>query len=185
MASAAADTDSAAIPASQPATTPRRGRPPASNTLQHHPPGHADYPLHDWSVTVAVRGGDVPTSWLHRMKAYAQAKAECGCFATELGGRLKRLHVQGMLRIRSVRSEAYKDVLKKDIVAFIPIQRGSGGTVAVSPFGETQAWLPMLGYIQKDQSLGHYELAVHNVSDSDLRQVSTPVPVHRGTGGHT
>ena len=140
-------------------------------TCKHHPPGHADYPLHDWSVTVAVRGRDVPTSWLQRMKAYAESKAECGCFATELGGRLKRLHIQGMLRLRSVTSEAYKDVLKKDIVAFVPIQRGSGGTVAVSPFGETQAWIPMLGYIQKDIRLGHYELAVHNISESDLRQV--------------
>lgn len=127
------------------------------------------YPVSEWSVTVAVRGNNVPESWLTRMKHYAVAKCIAGAFALEAGGRQQRLHVQGVMRLRLETTTLAISVLKEDIKRFVPIQRGSGGTVAVNPLQEGQTWTYMLGYVQKDEGTAHYRLEVHQVSQEDLR----------------
>ena len=104
------------------------------------------------------------------MHSYAQAYGIAAGFAMEAGGRDARLHVQGLLRIRMETTTVASTALKKHIKQFIPIQRGSRGTVAAQPLSQGQSWDHMLGYIQKDSGLAHYRLLVHNISDEDLQR---------------
>jgi hypothetical protein len=133
-------------------------------------PGSELYPVTEWIVTVSVRDGHVPSSWLNRMYDYAVAHGIAGAVAMEVGGRHARPHVQGLLRIRMDTTSTATVALRNHIKQFIPVQRGSQGTVMVNPLSGSQSWDHMLVYVQKDYGLAHYQLRTHNVSEEDLQR---------------
>ncbi|KAK9832011.1 hypothetical protein WJX84_000553, partial [Apatococcus fuscideae] len=154
----------------------RGGRPPTRPAAQRVaraqrlPPGTQGLPVNHWSVTIAVRGGDVPSGWADRAASWGVSFCEKYAMSFELGGRIRRLHLQGCIQIRSNRDEAYAAVLVKHLKTYIPILPGAGGTVSFVPFGDTQTWSGMLGYVQKDAGQGHYELRTHAISDAELAE---------------
>jgi hypothetical protein len=133
-------------------------------------PGNTLYPVTEWSWTISVRNGHVPTSWLQRSCDYAAAYGIAGAFSLEAGGRHARLHVQGVLRIRMEATATGESSLRNHVKSFIPILRGSAGHVAIKPLQHGQTWDYMLGYVQKDTGTAHYRMLKHNVSDEDLER---------------
>ena len=99
------------------------------------------------------------------------AKFSAAFFALEVGGRQKRLHIQGCARCRAPlpcagRAEDGGKRLQFEIKQFIPIPPGDNAMITIKPFGEQQTWDAMLGYCQKDSGTGHY------------RYVAIGVPAH-------
>ena len=60
----------------------------------------------------------------------------------------------------------------KHIKKHLHVERGTGGMVTVKPFAEGQKWSEMLGYIQKDMGKSTFSIVTHNVTDTELAQVS-------------
>jgi hypothetical protein len=84
------------------------------------------------------------------MHNYVGLFGASGAFALEAGGRQKRLHCQGVMKVRMMPNEEGVKTMVNHIKAYIPIVRGSAGTVVCKPLEVGQSWTYMLGYIQKD-----------------------------------
>ena len=78
------------------------------NMGQRPKPGSSAWSTHyRYSVTIAVKGGHVPTSWLERAHDYIQRFCKAGAFSTETGGRKDRLHLQGCLEMRGLATDEF------------------------------------------------------------------------------
>ena len=60
-----------------------------------HEPGHVDYPVNVFSVTIAIKLEDVPTFYLRIALEFMHLFCLAGLFAYERGGRHGRGHLQG------------------------------------------------------------------------------------------
>ena len=67
------------------------------------------------------------------METYSRLFGIASLFALEVGGRVRRMHVQGVLRCRCMANEEGKRILNDHSKAFMPIPRGSGGYVGCKP----------------------------------------------------
>ena len=91
--------------------------------------GDTNQPITEWSITLGKRQSDVPRGWLNRMETYSRLFGIASLFALEVGGRVRRMHVQGILRCRCMANDEGKKILNDHIKAFMPVPRGSGGYV--------------------------------------------------------
>ena len=173
--------------------TAARNRTPLLN------PGDPSLPVTEWSITVVERGTHIPSVWLRRVHEWFQHFALAGSCSIEAGGRNGYLHVQAVGRIRMMADEAGRKTLRQHIKSFIPVQHGSGalrfgrspwnvtllpllklllsgllcytgGTIDAKPLEAGQTWVYMLGYIQKDHGMPHYNNLAHNVSPDELNE---------------
>ena len=86
------------------------------------------------------------------METYSRLFGIAKLFALEVGGRVRRMHVQGVLRCKCMANEEGKKIQNDHIEAFLPIPRGSGGYVVCKPLEQGQTFTYMLGYCQKDEA---------------------------------
>ena len=57
--------------------------------------GDIKQPITGWSVTLGNRQSEVPGGWLDQMETYCRLFGVASLFALEVGGRVRRMHVQG------------------------------------------------------------------------------------------
>ena len=57
--------------------------------------GDINQPITGWSVTLGNRQSEVPVGWLDQMETYSRLFGVASLFALEVGGRVRRMHVQG------------------------------------------------------------------------------------------
>ena len=65
-----------------------------------------------WSVTLSERQGDVPGGLLDRMEAYSRLFSIASLFASEVDGRVRRMHVRGILRCKCMANEQDKGAVR-------------------------------------------------------------------------
>lgn len=114
------------------------------------------------------RGSHAPDGWLTRLHNWGLSRGSKHAFALEVGGQRQRMHVQGMARVRCPPSDEGKRLMATDIREFVPIPVGSNALVNVQPFGRGQEENYMLGYVQKDFGLDHYQLRQRGFTTAEL-----------------
>jgi hypothetical protein len=119
-----------------------------------------------WSLTLAVRGGHIPDNWFERAQCWLNEYCEEGAVAVEAGGRAKHLHVQGILGMHAKTDKESHARLVRFFREYVPIARGSKGTVQCKPIQRTQTFDLMLGYVQKDEGRPHYKVHFKNVDEA-------------------
>jgi hypothetical protein len=148
------------------------------------PLGHQDNPVQSASITVTRkqtgRGADVQVGWLDKMDVWGSQVALAHCFSLEKGGRAKRLHVQGMAKVRAAPCDLAHcngnvhvatcgiHQIKESIKQIAGFIFGMGASICVKFFGQGQKWKKMLGYVQKDRGTTHFRMVRSNVTDDEL-----------------
>jgi hypothetical protein len=61
-------------------------------------------------------------------------------------------------------------MVEKSMRDFCGFGRGSGATLCIKEFAPTQTWLEMLGYIQKDRGMIHFEMVTYKLTAEELEQ---------------
>ena len=82
------------------------------------------------------------------METYSRLFGIASLFALEVGGRVRRMHVQGILRCKCIANEEGKKILNDHIKAFMPIPRGSGGYVECKPLEQGQIFTYCWGTVK-------------------------------------
>lgn len=129
-----------------------------------------------WGLTLFQRGGDVLNGWLTCLRDYLHglpgidqpAKALAFFLAIEVGGRAKRKHIQGVMRLRCPATEAGRDLVQHEIREFLPLSPSDSPVLVVKPFDNVH-WEPMLGSCQKDAGQAHYHCIAYNIPHATLR----------------
>jgi hypothetical protein len=68
------------------------------------------------------------------------------------------------MQVRMLATEEGVKTMVNHLKAFIPIVRGSMGTVVCKPLEPEQSWTSMLGYVQKDHGqVIDLEIQIHSV----------------------
>ena len=159
---------------------PVRGRggrspsPPAgwrAARVQSLSPGTPGPPVCHWSITIAVRGGDVPSGWLDRFEDYGKTHCEKLAASFELGG------YSGACTFRPQPKSAATGTQHMQMFRPSISESSSLSCVArvalsvVCPLVTLGPKRALLGYMQKHLGQGHYRLVVHEVSDAKLSEV--------------
>ncbi|WIA17525.1 hypothetical protein OEZ85_014357 [Tetradesmus obliquus] len=109
------------------------------------PPPVEDEEMTSWSCTIGAGGSDVPTWWLRRTEAY-------------------------MCTFNITSTKAGEASFKEHYKTFMPIKKEDGSKLTFKPLAEGQTFGHMLGYVQKDSGLPHYQLVSHNVTAAELEE---------------
>lgn len=72
------------------------------------PPGHVAFPATVWSITISATKGDVDRAILPVLHQFLKDFCLRDGFATEVGSRAFRFHIQGLIEIRCPTTAEYK-----------------------------------------------------------------------------
>lgn len=98
---------------------------PASTAV----PGHSEYYLSEWSVTLSLRGAHVPTVWISILRRWMAQNTLSGIVSYELGRRERNGHIQGVIRIRFPIGEVSRPTYA--VVVLLGVFRASSVEAAV------------------------------------------------------
>ena len=72
-----------------------------------------------------------------------------GAWATEVGQKAFKFHLQGIFEVRYPKSPIFKKKLQKIIRALLGPRKGQGYKVNVKPLVDGQTFTAMIGYVTK------------------------------------
>jgi len=129
------------------------------------PPGDPTYPLVAYSLTVTKNNGDISDQLLPIIQEFVEKYCERGIISTEVGKRVFRLHIQGLVELYY--PGKYSTLLGKFIKKMIPFN-GKGHKVTIKPLAKGQQFVGMIGYVTKDYRKPHYKVFSKGISAQDL-----------------
>ena len=117
--------------------------------VDEKPVGDITYPLTLWSGTITKTKADVPLELLNVVIAWTRTFCTRGAWATEVGQKAFKFHLQGVFECRYPKTPACKKKLQKIIRSLLGARKGAGYKILIKPFAEGQTLSAMIGYVTK------------------------------------
>jgi len=133
------------------------------------------YPLRFFSITLSVKGGDLPLcTWNEFNSNFVQIHCFRGIITTERGNRNHNRHLHSAVEIFcATDNEALKEV-NKVVKSSVSITAKEGLSVCIKGFslGDIVGRRRCLGYIQKDSGKSWYRMVNHNFDSNELKSAA-------------
>lgn len=141
----------------------------SADTKKETLPGHINFPINDFSLTITKTCGDVAFHCLEIIFSFIKQYCLKGGVSTEVGHRANNLHLQAVVRIQYPSTKVMEEPLRKFIKKLLP-DAGKSCKVQIKVIGVNQKFSAMVGYITKDETRPSYQIRTHYISPQELSE---------------
>lgn len=93
-----------------------------------------------------------------------------GAASIEKGGKNQREHIQAVMELTIPTDKVSEGRFKQHYKEFVQIDSSDRAKLTFKPLGESQTFMHMLGYVQKDLGKPHYRIVTHDVTTTELNE---------------
>jgi len=126
-----------------------------------------------FSITIAMRTEDIDVNhYLPKLERFLERRCLRGMFATERGGKLQHLHIQGVIELKL---QTGREVRKLLILAMgweTAATKPPLGMIMVKVLSQQglHTFLGLVGYCVKDERRDHFQIVAKNITEADFNK---------------